>query len=268
MNYKWKVVPLCKEQLLDIDPADVLPGGIFRTCDVYKSGGGYDKFPEICEKRLGIKTYPKQFVAQLRGCHLKCPYCYVTPNGVWDKPVEYTTDELLLEFFESGSDVFHLMGGSPALYLNHWPEIIDNLSYKYVFHSDLLLTEGVYREDILKKISEFNCLYAVNIKGVTPEDYLKNTGCVFKEIEFIANLWKLVACKVPFYITFTNPDMNHYEEFCDGLIKMGKDFGTKNILEDSFIIDLIEYDAVTSYEHSVNLKLLDELRNVEPGELK
>jgi len=245
MNYKWKVVPLCKEQLLDIDPEDVLPGGVFRTCDVYKSGGGYDKFPSICEKRLGIKTYPKQFVAQLYGCHLKCPYCYVTPSGIWNKPVKYTTEELLLEFFESGCNVFHLMGGSPALYIEHWHEIIDNLSYKYVFHSDLLLTEKLYDPKVLKSIAQLNCLYAVNIKGLTREDYLKNTGVILNTNLLMANLRLLVKYKVPFYVTFTNPDMKYYDKYCENMVDYtGKD----DLLEDSFVIDLIEYDAVEAYK--------------------
>ena len=33
-----------------------------------------------------------------------------------------------------------------------------------------------------------------------------------------------------------------------------------------FIIDLIEYDAVTAYEHSANLKLLAELKKTKPGD--
>lgn len=242
--YKWKVVPLCKEQLLDIDPEDILPGGIFRTCDVYKSGGGYDKFPAICEKRLGIKTYPKQFVAQLYGCHLKCPYCYVTQNGIWNKPVEYTTDELLLEFFDSGCDVFHLMGGSPALYIEHWHEIINNLNDKYVFHSDLILTEKRFNRPLLKAISMTNCLYAVNIKGVTPQDYERNTGKKFDSSMFWLNLWDLKVCEVPFYMTFTNPDMDHYQIFVDHI----KQIYGEELLEDSFIIDLIDYEAVKAYE--------------------
>jgi len=241
--YKWKVVPLCKEQLLDIKPEDVIPGGIFRTCDVYKSGGGYDKFPEICKNRLGRETSPKQFVVQLYGCHLKCPYCYVTENGVWGKPILYSLEELLNAFYTSGCEVFHLMGGSPALYLNYWSNIIDNLPFRYVFHSDLLLTEGYYNEDTLKAISMPNCLYAVNIKGVTPEDYERNTRCKLDDHMFWHNFDKIVEVGVPFYLTFTNPRMIFYDEFIEKLKYM---YGNE-IMKDSFIIDLIEYDATKAY---------------------
>ena len=174
--YKWKAVPLCKEQLLDIKPEDVLPGGVFRTCDVYKSGGGYDKFPSICEKILGMRTNPKQFVVQLYGCPLACPYCYVTPAGVWGKYIEYATNELLYKFSKTNCDVFHLMGGSPAIYLDHWKYIIYNLPINKIFHSDLLLIESMYIKRDLVSIARDNCLYAVNIKGTDLINYRSNTN--------------------------------------------------------------------------------------------
>ena len=249
--YNWKVVPLCAEQLMDIDPKDVIPGNVFRLCDVYKSGGGYDKFPLICEKRTGRKTNPRQFVVQLYGCHLQCSYCYVTPSGIWNKPLVYTTDGLAKAFFTTRKlksdhiDVFHLMGGSPALYIDHWPELIDRLGNEAVFHSDLLLTEGIYKKEVLEDIAKPNCLYAVNIKGVTSEDYKHNTNCEIDWNTFWFNMGSLMIFEVPFYITFTNPDMNHYEEFCDTLRKR---YGAR-ILEDSFVIKLIEYEATRCYDN-------------------
>ena len=71
----WPVVPLCKAQLEDVNPLDVLNGGLYRRCNTYKGGGGYDKFPEIWERRLG-KGETKlndQFVVQVQGCPLHCP---------------------------------------------------------------------------------------------------------------------------------------------------------------------------------------------------
>ncbi len=247
MKYKWKVVPFCKEQLLDIDTKDIITGGVFRTCDVYKSGGGYDKFPEICNKRLKVDTNPKQFVVQLYGCHLSCSYCYVTQNGIWGDYIEYTSEELVDEFVKTGLDVFHLMGGSPALYIEYWPELLDALAYRgqFVFHSDLLLTEKKYDRYILKSISKTNCLYAVNIKGVTPEDHKINTNKEFNSSVFWSNLWGLYVEDVPLYITFTNPDMDHYELFLDRI----KTSFSEKLLEDSFIIDLIEYDATKNIEN-------------------
>lgn len=251
--YNWKIVPLCKEQLLDIDPKDVLPGGEFRLCDVYKSGGGYDKFPAIFEKRTGRKTSSKQFVVQLYGCHLKCPYCYVTPNGVWGAPKYYSTDGLAKVFFTTQKmlrnhfdiDVFHLMGGSPALYLKHWPELLDRLGEDVVFHSDLCLTESVYLKADLVRIAKPNCLYAVNIKGVTPEDYKRNTGCEVVWEIFWHNLTALVLNEVSFYLTFTNPDRKYFEDFC---VELTNRFGD-GILDDNIVIDLVDYKATKSYRH-------------------
>jgi len=234
--------------LLDIDPEDVIPGGVFRTCDVYKSGGGYDKFPGIYERRYGVKTNPKQFVVQLYGCHLKCPYCYVTQDGIWGDYKKYTSEQLVKEFLKSGCEVFHLMGGSPALYIEYWPELIgmlDNyLGSNMIFHSDLTLTEKRFNRPLLKAISQPNCLYAVNVKGVTPQDYERNTGKKFDSSMFWMNLWDMMVCEVPFYITFTNPDMDHYSEFVDHI----KHIYGEELLEDSFIIDLIDYKAVENCE--------------------
>ena len=253
--YKWKVVPLCKKQLLDVKPNDILSNGLFRTCDVYKSGGGYDKFPAICEKRLGRKTNPKQFVVQLYGCHLKCPYCYVTNDGVFGDYVEFTTEELVTEFRKTGLDVFHLMGGSPALYMEQWPELIEALGDDIVFHSDLTLTEFKYGMSVLRDISKSNCLYAVNIKGVDNDNYKLNTGCEIDVNRFTYNIYAFLAKRlvyspssstiVPFYFTFTNPDMNKIEKFYSWVRSIEKWMRIEpSTLEDSFIIDLVEYEAI------------------------
>ena len=244
--YKWKVVPLCESQLLDIKAEDVLPGGVFRTCDVYKSGGGYDKFPSICEKVLGIRTNPKQFVVQLYGCHLACPYCYVTPDGVWGEYVEHTTVELLHNFSKTNCDVFHLMGGSPALYLEYWVEIVDRINKinnSCVFHSDLLLTEKEYNFIDLFRSSGPNCLYAVNIKGTDLVNYKKNTNKKLNVNLFWSNFELVVNSGINFYLTFTNPNKQSYPEFVNTVKeKYGND-----VMNNSFIIDLIDYDAVKAY---------------------
>lgn len=255
MEYKWKVVPLCEEQLLDIKPEDVLPGGVFRTCDVYKSGGGYDKFPEICKRRLEMETNPRQFVVQLYGCHLQCNYCYVTPNGVWGYYVEYTSKELVDEFLKldssvHGLNVFHLMGGSPALYIEYWPELIEELDRRTlcVFHSDLTLTEKRFSRDELQAIARPHCLYAVNVKGVDRYDYKRNTGKEFNSTMFWMNLYDLWVMQVPFYLTFTNPSSEGYEDFC----RRVEETLHPSALYDSFIIDLIKYDAVEAYSNGTS----------------
>ena len=247
--YQWKVVPLSKAQLLDVDPRDILFGGQFRKCNVYKSGGGYDKFPNIAPKYFGPGEYHWQFVVQLYGCNLDCPYCYVTRSGVWGNFIKYTSRELV-EFFNEVEEctVFHLMGGAPALYLNHWPELIEAL-YKWgksgwVFHSDLMLCERSYDEDVLRYISCERCLHAVNIKGVTPEEFLKNTRKPMDVVLIWDNLEKLEKMGVPFYITFTGISPDNIKLFWD----MYRDrFGDEKLRKrkgESFSIDIIDYKAI------------------------
>ncbi len=241
---KWKVCPIQGRQLKDVRKEDIF--GDFRICDTYRGGGGYDQFPMIAEKRLDLDKFVGnpgcQFVVQLSGCHLNCPYCYVTSDGINGIIEEYTSEYLLLNFyranFEYNCGVFHLMGGSPALYIEHWYEILDILPHTFIFHSDLLLTEKLYPN--LSKLKRPNALYAVNIKGVTNEDHYANTG---KEINwriFWINLDQLVFNGPDFYITFTNPDLRSLDKFKKKLINR---YG-ESILKDSFVIDLIKYDAL------------------------
>jgi hypothetical protein len=144
-------------------------------------------------------------------------------------------------FIESEQEVFHLMGGAPAIYLNDWPQLFGCLPASVMFHSDFLLTEGLYSLPTLQNLAKFRdyCLFAVDIKGVTPADYEKNTRKPLKEDLFWRNLDRLVATGIDFYITFTNPDMNYYDEFCEKLITRA---GSK-VMEDAFTIPLIDYDA-------------------------
>ncbi len=234
----WRVVPISEYQKLDVREEDLLNEGHFRKCETYRGGGGYDRFPAICERRLGIRAH-EQFIVQLYGCNLDCPYCYVTRSGVHGAYIEYSTDALMMAFLESGQQVFHLMGGAPALYLDMWPDLLDQLSKQYVFHSDFLLSENVYKPSVLRRIAHHsNTLFALNIKGVNDIDYVRNTRKQPKHDLMIRNLDALVDAGVNFYITFTNPDQSNYESYCTSL-----DLRYPGILNDSFVIPLIEYNA-------------------------
>jgi len=235
----WKVVPLCEKQLRDVDKNDILHGGYFRKCNIYKSGGGYDKFPSICKSRLNMNGN-NQFVVQLYACSLKCPYCYVTPDGIWGKYKTFTTNELIDYFIESKQDVFHLMGGSPALYLENWHEIIDILPSDKVFHSDLLCIEKVYNKEYLRKINKPNCLYAVSVKGTNLEEFKKNTGMDYNPILFWYNIQQLILEGINFYFTFTNIDKVNIDKFK----KTFSLFYDPILFQDSFNIDLIDYEAL------------------------
>lgn len=237
--FEWPVVPLCDRQLRDVRDDDILCGGIFRKCDVYRAGGGYDEFPGICERRLG-KGFGHQFVVQLLGCPFDCFYCYVTYKGMWGLPVDYTSENLISAFLAPQQEVFHLMGGAPALYLEWWPDLIERLPAPFVFHSDFLLVEGEYQSGLLRRISSPNCLYAVNIKGVTSEDYEYHTRTMFDSKLFWSNFDEIVNAEVPFYLTFTDPDRRHYDEFVATLIRRYGDV----VMQDAFTIHLIHYKAL------------------------
>jgi len=242
--YKWKVCPIQGRQLKDVNPKDII--GDFRLCNTYRGGGGYDQFPYIA-KRRGLDRDGKiglQFVVQLYGCHLNCTYCYVTRDGVFGKYREYTSKELVKVFNEVHTPckigVFHLMGGAPGLYYENWYKILDLLNKNVIFHSDLLLTEKKYDKQLLKKANRDNTLYAINIKGVTAEDYYKNTGTKIDSKLIWHNLYIVIESGINFYLTFTNPDKKHLDEFKEFISKKYGDC----ILEDHFIIDLVEYEAL------------------------
>ncbi len=232
----WKVVPLSEGQLKDVRPEDVLDGGDFRRCSSYRGGGGYDRFPEYCEQFTGLR-HSEQFVVQLYGCNLDCPYCYVTRAGVWGQPKEYTTGELVDAFVRSGQETFHLMGGAPALYMHEWSELIDALPVGTTFHSDLMLTERTYDPGILRKINRRNCVYAVSIKGLTYEEHLRNTRKPFHQGRFWANLYDEVQVGLQVNFTFTNVDRSKASEFMEEFPD-----------HDHFHIDLIEYEALTNVD--------------------
>lgn len=236
----WKVCPIQGRQLKDVRPEDLY--GDFRLCNTYRGGGGYDQFPGIYKKRKAASPegLNKQFVVQLFGCPLDCPYCYVTRDGIFGKSAIYTSTELVRIFHESGQKIFHLMGGAPALYLEKWNDIVSRLEDDDIFHSDLLLIEKLYDYDWLARIAKENVLLAVDIKGVTPEDFKKNTGRDLYEELFWRNFDTVVKSGVDFYLTFTNPALSYIEEFKETLIKRYGEW----VLDDSFTINLIEYEAL------------------------
>lgn len=237
----WRVEQLCERQLRDVNPEDVIEDGLYRLCDVYKAGGGYDKLPNIISKRLGfnIDEYRKQFVVQLQGCVMRCPYCYVTPDGINSTPVLKSTEELVNSYLKTGVNIFHLMGGSPALYIREWSSLIDKLlsvKSSTVFHSDLLLQESYYDKETVDSISNPHAVYAISIKGCDNASYIKNTNTSLNEEMMLHNLNIIENSSLAYYFTFTGMDESQIKRFC-------KDFKLRN-LENSFKIDLVMYDAL------------------------
>lgn len=222
MEYSFPVVPICDAQKLDVREEDLLMGGLYRKCNTYRGGGGYDQFNKIWKKRMGYSIDPTQFVVQLKGCPLNCPYCYVTREGVKGYSVRVTNYEMLFAYKESKCEVFHLMGGAPALYLHDWKSIADRVK---VFHSDFILVEHEYN---INDLIGLPGLHAVSLK----DSLIYSTD----QINMIfRNLKKIVDSGIDFYLTFTGNDsmkkdiVNYFGEW---------------ILRDSFVIDIVNYDAL------------------------
>ena len=235
----WPVQPICPAQKLDVRPEDLLDGGLYRRCNTYRSGGGYDQFPGIYRKRTGtIELLSEQFVVQLRGCPLQCPYCYVTPAGIHGRDTQYiTTRELVAAFDRSRCNVFHLMGGAPALYMQQWPDLMWALQ-ETVFHSDLLLMEFPYDLGLLREIASFpDSLYAVSIKGGSPAEFKQNTGVDLDEKLLRDNMEKLQISGMPVYYTFTGMSSESITAF-------KSHYGALADFSDSFAIDLVHYKAL------------------------
>ena len=236
--FYWPVVPICEAQQLDVAAEDLILMGTYRRCKTYKAGGGYDQFPTIFRKRWPgeWEGLEEQFVVQLKGCTLECPYCYVTKTGVNGMPTRIQTNEMVRTFEWSKCGVFHLMGGAPAIYIEHWPELLECLDGR-PFHSDFILNEKPYDVNVLRQIAEYpNQLHAVSIKGEDALAYQYKTHTAVDFPMMMDNLEKLVNCGVPFYVTFTGMSELAIEEFKNSV---GKD-----IFEDSFAIEVRDYDAL------------------------
>lgn len=244
MSHIWKVVPISGNQLLDVNEFDLITNGHFRRCLTYKGGGGYDQFPYIAVK-LGLVSSPDlasvQFIVQLFGCNLDCPYCYVTREGVWGDFVYYNSEQLVNAYNKAkvshGVNVFHLMGGAPGLQLKNWPELLDVLGPGEIFHSDLMLSEGKYSSSVLQSIDRNGVLLAVNIKGTDKTSWENNTRKQYDESLLDYNIKQIKGNLDParWYLTFTNIDKTKQESFL-----------SKYDLDDnySYQIDLIEYNAM------------------------
>lgn len=237
--YNWPVEPLCENQLRDVRKSDILNNGLYRKCNTYHSGGGYDQLPGILENR-GMFTSDKQFVVQLAGCPFRCPYCYVTPDGITGKSVAISTEKLVEDFKASGQDIFHLMGGAPALYLDHWCELIQLLEKEgcKVFHSDLLLVECEYTNEIMQSIKSDIGIHAVSIKGFNQDSYESNTGKRVDVDLMKHNIRQLQQNGINHYFTFTGLSAEETRKAINWLRI------TPEQLEDSFVIALKHYKAL------------------------
>ncbi|MCP4572658.1 MAG: radical SAM protein [bacterium] len=233
--------------MLDVNTEDVLEGGLYRKCNTYKGGGGYDSFPKLAESRFGPGDYHFQFIVQLYGCNLDCPFCYVTRAGVWGHYKVISTSELVAAFNRAPCNVFHLMGGAPALAMRQWPQLLEELAStageNWVFHSDLMLTEAQYNESILDDVSHDRALYAVGLKGLSEKTYRANTRKAFSSKLIWSNLDRIEKHKVPYYFTFTNVPTAERRSFWGDIENRYGRARMKQLRQDALVIPLIVYNA-------------------------
>ena len=247
--FAWSVQYLCDKQLRDVDADDVLCDGLYRKCHSYKGGGGFDEFNEIMKRRFPDFDYSaeSQFVVQLRGCPLNCPYCYVTKEGIVGhhfKPVD--TEKLVDDFNKSGLPVLYLTGGAPAIYMNHWAEVMERIDGK-IFHSDIMLVEREYKDNFLKIMKRLgNHIFTVSIKGSTEEEFLANTGVKLDSDLFWRNMDAIVDNDLNFYFSFTNMSVQSVNNFANQVVKRyeNKLDNPKSLFDDSVCIDLLQYNSL------------------------
>jgi hypothetical protein len=178
------------------------------TVGVY---GGWT-FAERFVDRWGWKPSDSRFMARLHTSEMyECA-----------EPELYSTAALATEFINlqdyrwehqnlmNTLDTFHLTGGS-ELYMSVWPELIDCLrgsaKPQTAFHADFTLGGPMrYSEQDLRGLQEHrrNTMYAVNIQGWTPAEFLYVTGRkAFDPGLMLQNLNHLVGWGIPLYITYT-----------------------------------------------------------------
>ena len=239
-GFSWSVQKICDEQIVNqnINKKDLLCNGYLRR---YRTNieDNTDRLEEIYNKRNNTsRELNNQFIVQLRGCPLHCTYCPLTQKGVLGRDFKiFETRTLIKEYVRSGCNVFHLSGGAPGIYLNHFEEIISNLDDQ-LFHSVLMLNERVYTRDTINRLSKYdNILLTVSVKGVTKDEYLKNTGVEFDEGLFWTNLDMLVSYKIPFYFTFTNVSNSNANLFREKVIDR---YGNDDILDDAYAINFVD----------------------------
>lgn len=235
------VMPICERQRRDVREQDLvywnsLPLG--RFCTITNAGGGYDRFRDLYLARNGVDTGDTHLILQVYGCTMECPWCYVTPDGIWGDAK--TASACLLHVKDIASivrntnaKVFHLMGGAPALYLDVWADLIQELPAGVVFHSDFLLNESLYREDVLADIAATSTLqlHAVSCKPFAPLTRFQ-----------LENLFRLWKAKIPFYLTYTGGKQDRMWDLHKQRIL---DFGIPaSVLEDAFVIPLKHYRAL------------------------
>lgn len=176
---------------------------------------------------------------QLKGCPLKCVYCYVDDEGIHGQQMDIEIPDLIRTAKEITSTdrrlhVFHLMGGAPALHIRRWSDVAKAMTESgmtdVVFHSDIVLAEPTLVKDFVPALQKLTAypkhLIAICIKGVTEENFHENIGTTaFSLRESLENLRKVVHTGINYYLTLVNPEPSALPSF---LVRLSEMIGQEN----------------------------------------
>ena len=218
-------IPIAKigeTQKIDIEQSRgiVLHDSYARVCSVYKPTVSRigDTSPHRIAKLFGGRwqDYNHHFVVQASGCPLGCNYCYVeesspsknfTAQGLVDLFIQFRS--AALDCFRATVNVFHLMGGDPALYCSFWPilryELDQRGCCKVILLSNTVLVESAVKGvQPWKYLDIHNFVLSGCLKGVNREDFIRNTG---KDLYHVAvsELKHYIRSK-NFYLTLVGQD--------------------------------------------------------------
>jgi len=163
-----------------------------RVCTVYTDTRRDigDKSPYRMAKMFGgtWAAYNNHFVVQVAGCPLDCPYCYVD-NLEPDIDVSAVTLVALFKAFRDQAavdfkvplNVFHLMGGAPAVYCKFWPELREELDHQgcedvVLFSNTILVERHAHQVCPWEYMKLPRLIVEGCLKGTNPNNFWRNTG--------------------------------------------------------------------------------------------
>lgn len=216
-----------------------------RICTVLK--GGHDRgdnSPHRFAKLFGgaWQQYNNHFVIQTACCPFKCPYCYVDNlnNDIQLAPMQLV--QMYIKYkMQSPCDVnvFHLMGGAPAMYCEFLPAIrsaldIVGLGDTILFTDTILVENSLYGVKPWEYMKLHHFCMVGCLKGTDPGDFVKNTGVDMFD-EAMRELSYYIGHK-NFYLTLINYKPSALPGILDLLHRYGARQGQVDLLK---VIDYI-----------------------------
>lgn len=196
----------------------------------------YDEYARICTTNTGSRRdigdrspyrmarlfggmwqdYNNQYVIQVAGCPLDCPYCYVDnleENAHWTVASIVNNflafSQMAVDFFHEPLNVLHLMGGAPAIYCSFWPKLRAEMDSRGLGNV-VLFTNVILVEWRLRNVQPWDFMNLHNfivegcLKGTNRENFVQNTGHDLFDDAIIE--LRRYAPLTNFYLTLINYD--------------------------------------------------------------